>query len=400
MIMNIEKKVDKVFSVGEFIAFLNVGLKNSKAKILGEVVEVQTGPTGHIYFTLKDEKAQATLSCVIWKQTYDLYGIELERGMKVIIFGNPNIYAPLGRLSFVAETVEVAGEGELKKQYDELKRKLGEEGLFDVERKRAIPKFPQKIGVITAKQGAVISDFLNNIGKFGYKIKMIDSRVEGQEAVKDLLTSIKTFRKKEIDLLVIIRGGGSLESLLAFNNEALVREVVNFPVPVVVGIGHDKDVPLIALAADAAESTPTAVANLLNRSWEQLILYLEREERNIINRFQSILGEYKDVENRLKFSFSKYENYLVNDNKELNLSLEKFLLGFGMMMKNFYQKLEQTEKLLFSKNPERQLSLGYSITKCNGKIIKKISDVEIGQDLETILSDGKIISKVSKKNQN
>ena len=127
--------------------------------------------------------------------------------------------------------------------------------------------------MITSKQGAVIHDFLNNIGKFGFDIKMIDSRVEGQGAVEDLLAAIQTFRKKDIDVLVIIRGGGSMESLMPFNNELLVREVVGFPVPVLVGIGHDKDMPLVALAADRSESTPTAVANLLNESWERALLF-------------------------------------------------------------------------------------------------------------------------------
>ncbi len=391
---------DKIFSVGEFISLLNIGLKSSKAKIMGEVVEAQAGPTGHIYFTLKDEKAQATLNCVIWRYAYDLYGIKLKQGMKIIIFGNPNIYPPSGRLSFIAETIEVAGEGALKKQYDELKRRLEKEGIFDIERKRSVPKYPQKIGVITSKQGAVISDFLNNLGKFGYKIKMIDSRVEGQEAVKDLLASIKTFRKKEIigliDLLVIIRGGGSLESLMAFNNEVLVREVSNFPVPVIIGIGHDKDAPLVALAADVAVSTPTAVANLLNKSWEELLLYLEREERNIIARYEVILDGCTEIENRLKFSFNRYENVLLNTNNKLKEVLNQSLSGFNLSLLSANNILKEDEKTILLNNPERQLSLGYSITKCDGKIVRQISNVEVGKEMETKISDGKIFSKVEK----
>src|SRR4030042_1566728 len=283
-----ELPIDRIFSVSEFIALLNIGLKSSKAKIIGEVGEAKAGPTGHVYFTLKDEKDQSTMNCIIWKSRYGLYGIKLQEGMKIMASGYPEIYPLSGRLSVLAETIELAGEGELKKQYDESKKKLEREGVFAVERKRLIPRYPQKIGVITSNQGAVIADFLNNIGKFGFKIKMIDSRVEGQEAVRDLLSSIKTFRKKDIDVLVIIRGGGSLESLMSFNNGLLAREVANFPVPVIAGIGHDKAEPLVALAADVSESTPTAIANLLNESWEEALLRLGGYERGILGYLEEI----------------------------------------------------------------------------------------------------------------
>ena len=279
---NINKNEEKVFTVAEFIAFLNVNLKSTKVKIIGEVGEVKFGPTGHVYFTLKDDKDGAMLNCIIWSHKYKLFGVKLETGMKVLIFGNPEIYAPSGRFSFITDTIELAGEGELKKQYDELKRRLEKEGIFALENKRAIPKYPQKIGLITAKQGAVIHDFLQNIGKFGFKTIFIDSRVEGQGAVEDILNSIKTLRKKDIDVLVIIRGGGSMESLMPFNNEMIIREIVGFPVPVIVGIGHDKDIPLVCLAADKSESTPTAVANLLNESWDKALLFLERQEKTTL----------------------------------------------------------------------------------------------------------------------
>ena len=232
--MDIEK--DKIYSISEFVAFLNADLKWMKARIVGEIGEAKSGPTGHMYFTLKDEKDGAMLNCIMWSSKYRLFGITLEPGKKIVASGNPEVYSQNGRLSFVCDTIELAGEGDIKKQYDELKKKLEKEGIFDAENKRKIPEYAHKIGVITSKQGAVIHDFLNNIGKFGFDIKMIDSRVEGQGAVEDLLASIKTFRKTNIDVLVIIRGGGSMESLMPFNNELLVREIVGFPVPVIAGI--------------------------------------------------------------------------------------------------------------------------------------------------------------------
>ena len=389
-----ELPIDKIFSVSEFIALLNIGLKSSKAKIIGEVGEAKAGPTGHVYFTLKDEKDQSMMNCIIWKSRYGLYGIKLQEGMKIMASGYPEIYPLSGRLSFIAETIELAGEGELKKQYDELKKKLEREGVFAAERKRLIPRYPQKIGVITSKQGAVIADFLNNIGKFGFKIKMIDSRVEGQEAVMDLLSSIKTFRKKDIDVLVIIRGGGSLESLMPFNNELLVREVANFPVPVIAGIGHDKDEPLVALAADVSESTPTAVANLLNESWEQALLLLERYERNIIGRYEMILNNCKEAENELRISLSNFKNSLLNAKISLRDSLGKSLSGFRLLLSAVSQKLAQAEKAVFLNNPERQLRMGYSIARCGGKIIRRIGDAKVGKSIDVRVIDGIITSEV------
>ena len=377
---------------------LNIGLKSSKAKIIGEITEAKIYSSGHVYFTLKDEKDGAVMSCIIWKSRYAIYGIKLEVGMKILVSGYPEIYAPSGKLSFIAEVIELAGEGELKKQYDELKKKLTEEGLFAEERKRPIPKYPQNIGVITSKQGAVLADFLNNVGKFGFRIKMIDSRVEGQEAVGDILASIKTFKKKDIDVLVIIRGGGSFESLMPFNNEALVREVANFKIPVIAGVGHHKDEPLITFAADVSVSTPTAAANYLNQSWEEALLLVERYERNILGSYQEIFENYKAVENKLKISLQNFKNALFGLRVGLDDFLDKSFSGFNLLISKISQTLEQSEKVIFLNDPARQLKLGYSIAVADGKVIRKTSDVKTGQHFDLRVSDGKINSEVISSN--
>jgi len=394
---------NKIFSVSEFIYLLNIGLKSSKAKIIGEVTEVKISSLGHVYFSLKDEKAcpptggtGAAINCIIWKTRYNLYGIRLEAGMKILASGYPEIYAPLGKLSFIAESIELAGEGELKKQYDELKKKLTEEGIFAEERKRPIPKYPQNIGVITSKQGAVLADFLNNVGKFGFKIKMIDSRVEGQEAVGDLLSSIRTFKNQDIDVLVIIRGGGSFESLMPFNNEILVREVANFKVPVITGVGHHKDEPLITFAADVSVSTPTAAANYLNQSWEEALLLLERYERKIIGSYEEIFENYKIIENKLRISLQNFKNAISGVKIELRNYLDKSFAGFKSILSTLSEKLAQSEKVILLNSPERQLKLGYSIAIAEGGVIRKINDVKIGQSFDLRVSNGRINSEVKK----
>ncbi|MBU0547077.1 MAG: exodeoxyribonuclease VII large subunit [Patescibacteria group bacterium] len=396
LIMNMENN-KKIFSVSEFIKLLNIGLKRSQAKIIGEVSEAKIGPTGHVYFSLKDEVDGSVMNCIIWKYNYGLYGIKLEVGIKIIASGNPEIYAPSGRLSFIAQTIELAGEGALKKEYEQLKKKLTEEGIFAEEKKRPIPVYAQKIGLITSKQGAVLSDFLNNIGKYNFQIKMIDSRVEGQDAVTDLLASIKTFKKQDIDVLIIMRGGGSLESMMAFNNELLVREVANFPVPVIAAIGHDKDVPLVALAADLAVSTPTAAAPVINKSWNEAKWLLERYQRDIINKYEEILNNASSLISRI---LDSARNALLNIGRELKNLLNKSLSGFEELLLRVDQKLKYAEKLINLNNPERQLLLGYSIAMINGKIVRKTKDFKIGDNINLRVSDGVIISQVDKINNN
>ena len=223
---------------------------------------------------------------------------------------------------------------------------------------------------------------------------MIDSRVEGQTATKDLLSSIRTFRQKEIDVLVIIRGGGSLESLMPFNNELLVREVVRFPVPVIAGIGHDKDEPLVALAADAAESTPTAVANLLNESWQEAALLLEKYERGILGSFEGIFKRYRNIEYSFKISLGNFQNALLNVKINLKSSANKSFAGFKTLLFKVNRRIEYVEKAVNLNNPERQLLLGYSIARCKDRIVRTIKSVGIGDNMALQVADGEINSEV------
>jgi len=384
----------KIYTISEFVAELNATLKVIKVKITGEVVDPKIWPSGHVYFSLKDEKDGSVLNCIIWGSKYKLFGINLEQGMKIVAFGKPEIYPANGRLSFICETIELAGEGDLKKQYELLKKKLTQEGLFALENKRPIPRYVQKIGVITSKQGAVIHDFLNNLGKFGFKITMIDSRVEGQTSVEDLLNSIKTFRTKDIDVLVIIRGGGSMESLMAFNNELLVREVAGFPVPVVVGIGHDQDVPLVCLVADSSQSTPTAVANLLSASWKQALLEIFRYEKKIFASYSFIFEKFKIIENKLYLSFNNFKNIILKTSADLDKLLINYITNLKNLIYTTNQSLNHIEKIIVFNNPERQLKLGYSISTVNGKIVRKIADVKPNDELNISVFDGNIKSIV------
>ena len=253
----------------DFIAVLNETLREIEVSVVGEVSKASFPPSGHVYFDLKDESGDGVLHCVVWKSIYENLGIALEAGMRIVVFGSANIYAPRGDLSFKVRAMELTGEGVLKKRYEELKKKLAAEGVFAEERKRPVPEYPERIGIVTSRNGAVIHDILNNLGRFGFKVSLVDARVEGPEAAESLMDAIKKLKKVPLDVLIVARGGGSMEALQAFDNEKLVRALVDFPVPVIAAIGHHQDVPLAALAADVHVSTPTAAANLLNQSWQE-----------------------------------------------------------------------------------------------------------------------------------
>jgi exodeoxyribonuclease VII large subunit len=373
---------DKVFTIAEYIELLNVFFKSQSARIIGEISELKHAASGHVYFSIKDKENPGSLDAILWARNYQLCGIALEVGMEVILNGHPNVYPNNGRLSFVADTVELVGEGALKKAYDNLRKKLEVEGVFAATRKRPLPDYIQRIGVITSMKGAVIHDFENNLGKFGFKVNVIDSRVEGAQAAAPLLAAIRAMREivedegshgTGIEALVIIRGGGSLESLQAFNNEALVREVIDFPVPVIAGIGHDQDVPLMALAADYMTSTPTAAAHLLSRSWEEAYAKV-REFGGLLNRFPL---EIQKVRSDLAGAW----NALCN--------------AFERSLANAMQTIALGAQAIKSNDPARQLALGYSIARRNGKVVRSTAGLSPGAALEVTVSDGTIDSTIT-----
>jgi exodeoxyribonuclease VII large subunit len=392
---------NNILSISAYLKLLNGILNSFEARIVGEVSEVKISSVGHVYFSLKDKKDKSVLSCVIWNYDYKICGVELKEGLEIVAKGIPDVYPPTGRLSFKAKTIQLMGEGELKKEYEKLKKKLEDEGLFDLGKKKEIPPFVKKIGVITSKQGAVISDFLNNLGRFGFQIKFIDSRVEGMEAVKDLLNSVKAMSKVEIDVLVIMRGGGSLESFLAFNNEVLIREVSGLSIPVIAALGHDKDVPLLALAADKMVSTPTAAANLLNQSWQEAELELKAMEREIFNSFSSALRSLEYKTNNLFLKIKDKLEKVIALFKMLEFRIKsvipKILESEIDKMKN---KLESIEKIISQNDPERNLKLGYCIANSKKGVIKNINDVKVEDIIDLKVYNGIINTQVKKIQKN
>lgn len=415
--MDAQTTTSKPYSVGEYVELLNDNLAHLSGEVIGEVSEYKLASSGHAYFTLKDKDNGYILPCTLWRRDYELCGVQLEIGMEVLVRGKPNFYGPFGKLSFIGKTVELVGEGALKKAYEALRKKLEKEGLFAVKRKRAIPKFPRKIGVITSVRGAVIHDFSNNLRKSGFKVKILDTRVEGPESGRDLTLSVRAMRKEDIDVLVLIRGGGSMQSLAGYDNEALVREIVRFPVPVIAGVGHHQDVPLAALVADAAESTPSLCAALLNKSWVEAEHSVSQSQWSIFDTYGSVVNTAKSellsmfavAEDVVRGILKKYTeaeqavlHAVVRISAELARSRDRikngqtfFLRTYGQVVQTFLRQLENVERVIVNSNPERQLRLGYSLAMTRGKIVRSVKDVRKGEMLNVKIADGELISEIT-----
>ena len=383
-----------ILSVSQYLDSLNKTLKDGKAKIIGEVSELKMYEgKNYLFFGLRDKKDQSVITCIMFKNDYRISGVELRDGLEVIITATPEIYKPNGRMTFKTELVELVGEGALKIAYEKLKTKLELEGLFAASRKRELPDYPHRIGVITSRTGAVIHDFNTNLGKFGFEILFVDSRVEGVEALKDLLGAVEALKNKNLDILVMMRGGGSLESFLAFNNEMLVRAVAEFPAPVLTGIGHDKDVSLVALVSDKNVSTPTAAANLMNSSWNEALSTVRLSEEKIFGRFLSLLDTFRKAEQTMLQAVSRIESSIGRVNDNIESKVKELFRGFSLSITNTSESLTQTAKVIEAGNPLRQLARGYSIVKSGGKIIRSVKNVRKNQELDITLSDGMIKTK-------
>lgn len=384
-----------IISVSQYLDKLNQTLKGEKAKIVGEVSGVQEYPgRSYLYFSIKDSKDSSTMKCFMWKRDFTLSGVALRDGLEVIVTAYPSVYKPNGGLTLQVEMIELVGEGALQIAYEKLKKKLESEGLFSPERKRQLPDYPHKIGVITSKSGAVINDFLTNIGKFGYEILFVDSKVEGIDAVKDLLKAIEILKKEDLDALVLMRGGGSLESFQAFNNEVLVRAIVDFPVPVLTGIGHDKDEPLVSMVSDRNVSTPTAVANLLNSTWLEAVHKINLSEQKILSEFGMIFETFRRAEETLMRAVDKIESGINRTKEVITIYAKDVFSEFGRSLEETREMILQSGKVIALSNPERQLSNGYSIVRSKGKVVRNIKDVKKDDKLDVQVLDGIIKTQV------
>src|SRR3989338_4648908 len=418
MVLPKPKEERMIFSVSTYLDIVNRELSRVRAAVKGEVTSFKAQGKA-VYFSIRDAVDGSTLSVFMWMSDFDLAGIALTEGLEVVIEGRSEIYKPSGRFSFRAETIQPVGEGAFKKAYDELKKKMEVEGLFIPERKRKLKEHPVRIGLVTSRSGAVIHDFLSNLGNFGFHVAFVDSRVEGAGSLKDILSALCVLEAKALDALVLIRGGGSLESLQAFNNEHVVRKIAEFPAVTICAIGHDKDVPLVQLVADYAPSTPTATTILHNASWDHTIHELQTLSRGLIVRFEQDVWRMQDalrtvsgeLETRLDVLIQPFRLLITSFNDsvlllarqlsskkdELHYSSKTLLEQYRQQRRFVLEALASAARSVQQNDPLRQLKLGYSILTHGGKVVRSIADIAVGQSFDARLSDGTLVVETKEK---
>lgn len=411
------KTTEEAYSVSAYLSLVNDTLATIPAQIVGEVGSIDVRDT-YIFFTLKDARDGSTLPCFMWMSDYRRAGYEVEPGNLVSVLGVSEVWKPAGRFSFHARSIALHGEGALKKAYDALRKKLDREGVFSDTRKRSIPDFPIRVGLLTSRQGAAIGDFLNNLERWGFSVRFAHSRVEGAHAVEDILSSLDILTREHLDVLVIIRGGGSMESLQAFNHEGVVRAVAAFPAPVICGIGHDRDVPLVALAADMAVSTPTATAVLLSSRFREAWRAHETIVRNMTSVYVQALSEKRRIlDTHGEFLSHRMEDIasLVRSARDgIAYSISRMAEHFslvrhrvameGLRLSNLFTRrvdecrarIVETETALVAWDPQRALARGYAIVRAQaGNIVARARGVRKGDDVDITLADGTIKATVT-----
>ena len=264
--------------------------------LTGQVSNFRKRPT-HQYFSLKDDRA--VIQATIWSGIYQKLGFDLEEGMKINVIGRVQVYEPSGSYSIIIEKAEPDGVGALALQFEQLKKKLSEEGLFQERFKQAIPQFAKRIGVVTSRSGAVIQDIITTVSRRfpGVEIVLYPTKVQGEGAAEEIARNIARANEREdIDVLIIGRGGGSIEDLWAFNEEIVVRAIFESRLPIISSVGHETDVTLSDFVADKRAATPTAAAELATPVTKlDLLTYLKNQEKRMATAVQNTLSKKKEA---------------------------------------------------------------------------------------------------------
>ena len=379
--------------------------------LTGQVSNFRKRPT-HQYFSIKDD--HAVIQATIWSGVYQKLGFNLEEGMKINVIGRVQIYEPSGSYSIIIEKAEPDGIGALAIQFEQLKKKLSEEGLFQEGFKQALPQFPKRIGVVTSRSGAVIQDIITTVSRRfpGVGILLYPTKVQGEGAAEEIARNIaRANQQEDLDVLIIGRGGGSIEDLWAFNEEIVVRAIFESRLPVISSVGHETDVTLADFVADRRAATPTAAAELATPVTKlDLLTHLQNQEKRMTTAVQNVLFKKKEALKKCSQSVifrqpeRLYDGYLqrldqmqlrlkqslrtqISDNKEkLQIRRHKLMqLSPVTKVQRYQDRLEQMDKLLRS-----QVALVYDAKVAE---VKRLSEALIMLDTSRIVARGFAIVK-------
>ncbi len=352
--------------------------------------------SGHFYFSLKDK--DAAVKSVMFSSYGALLRFMPENGMSVIAHGYVSLYEKTGEYQFYVNDMQPDGLGSLNLAYEQLKNKLYEEGLFDENHKKPLPKYPENIAVVTASGAAALQDIIYVLGK-NYpvaRLRVYPALVQGEKAAQTIVKALKYIERENLcDLIILARGGGSLEDLWAFNEEKVVRAVYNCKVPIITGVGHETDYTLVDFAADYRGATPSAAAAAAGRNIEEICFELESYNVRIKRNLKEKLSFYQlGMENYTeKYLTSLIKNRISKEDEFLKSSAKSLTKNINLYIKNKENQLINTAKIFESLNPLNVLTRGYTVTT-NEK--GNLSDVNVGDIITTVSDKFVIKSKVEK----
>ncbi len=406
-------------------------------KVKGEISQIKKHNSGHIYLTLKDN--DETISCVCWRTNVrSLRSIPLE-GQNVEITGKVSVYSPQSKYQIIIDKMEDEGEGNILKRLEILKKKLLDEGLFEKKHKMNLPLIPQRIGVITSESGVVFNDIVHRIeNRFPSNLVLFPVNVQGRECVNQIINMLRIIEENQfdLDLIILARGGGSMEDLMAFNDEKLVRKLYKFPIPIISAIGHETDTTLCDFVSDLRAPTPTAAAEFAVPVREELDFKLRQTSLNLLKLVRKKLdfqkNDLKNISLQLITSNAiieknyqtldlfevKLKNFLISIFKEKQTNIKvfsdylnfynfknKFLLIdekmkniklFGLISEKialYKFQASEKKKLLESLSYKKILKRGFSVVRKKNRIIKKSEEITKGDIVTIEFSDSKIDAK-------
>lgn len=391
----------KVFSVSQVNRDARALLETRFAQIWveAEISNLKKHTSGHIYLSLKDDKAQ--ISAVFFSGYNRAVKFEMKDGLQVLVMGKLSLYEPRGQYQFFIERMEPKGVGALQLAFNQLREKLEREGLFDPSLKKEIPKFPKVVGIVTSPTGAAIQDILNVMTRrsSGTQILLYPVQVQGAGAAAQIARAIDDMNtREEIDVLIVGRGGGSLEDLWAFNEEVVARAIHRSRIPVISAVGHEIDWTIADFAADLRAPTPSAAAELVVQNSADLQKRVRELQYRLVNAAQGRIDEQRSALETLEQSYAfKQPKVLI---EQFSQRLDEMLRQLQNYMKVQAGKNAQDFKALAGRlaalSPLGILERGYSLSfKIDGELLKEASQVKKGDRIQTRLHQGKIISQVT-----
>lgn len=387
--------MNDILSVSEITGQIKETLENNffDVNVIGEISNFKQHVSGHWYFTLKDNNAQ--INCTMWRGLNNYVFFTPQDGMKVIVSGRITVYPPRGNYQIDVKSMKAAGVGELQAAFEKLKQKLEAEGLFDEKYKKEIPQFPQKIGIVTAIDGAALQDIISIATRRFPLLELIicPTKVQGEGAAEDIVNSIKLFNKlNNVDLIIVGRGGGSLEDLWAFNEEIVARAIFESEIPIISAVGHEVDTTIADYVADLRAATPSAAIELATPNRNDILNYLAQYIQNLNVTLNEKINEYYELINDLtkSYGFKQTEDQLKNYYQTLDNLTYILNKEISSKVNNYFHILDLQNSKLNSFNIDNILKRGFSYIIQDDKVIPRLKNFNEQNSFTIKFYDGDI----------